>query len=538
MKIKQVELTKFKRFTHLTISEIPASAKLVVLIGPNGCGKTSLFEAFNHWYQLSGFGMPGVQDYFEKKLDSVSTANNAWYNNKVQLSFHNYVHNPNQQAMLKGKFYFRSAYRNEADFNISQLKKQNDPTQSVHLANLMLNDQTVSENYQRLVAKTLAGVYDNGNNQKTVQALREEIIGKIQTSLSNIFDDLNLSSIGDPLQNGSFYFKKGNSVDFHYKNLSAGEKSVFDLILDMIIKSAYFDDAVYCIDEPEVHMHTRLQGKVLGELYNLTPANSQLWVSTHSIGMFKEAESLERIHPGSVVFLDFDNCDFDNDEIIKPTKINKAILEKFYDLAFGDFAGLMVPSKIIFCEGTDKGRRYKNFDAQIYSIIFTDKYPDAKFISLGSCSELEAIDTNAVGSVITSIINCSEIVKLVDRDDRSDAQVQELVEKGIKVTTKRNIESYLLDDVVIAKLCNSIGKPELTTQCITVKQQALVSSIGRGNPPDDYKSASGDVYVGIKQLLQLTQCGDNKCAFFRDTVAPLITEDMDIYRELEQEIFL
>ncbi|MEZ4968954.1 MAG: AAA family ATPase [Flavobacteriaceae bacterium] len=67
MKIKKISINKFKRFTDLEITDIPESARLIVLVGPNGSGKTSLFEAFNHYYQLSGYGQPGVQDYFEKK---------------------------------------------------------------------------------------------------------------------------------------------------------------------------------------------------------------------------------------------------------------------------------------------------------------------------------------------------------------------------------------------------------------------------------------------------------------------------------------
>lgn len=55
MKIQEVHLNKFKRFTDLTIKDIPESVKLVVLVGPNGCGKTSIFEAFNHWYKYKGY---------------------------------------------------------------------------------------------------------------------------------------------------------------------------------------------------------------------------------------------------------------------------------------------------------------------------------------------------------------------------------------------------------------------------------------------------------------------------------------------------
>ena len=49
MKIKKIHLKNFKRFTDLTIDEIPETAKLVVLIGANGCGKSSLFDAFTQY---------------------------------------------------------------------------------------------------------------------------------------------------------------------------------------------------------------------------------------------------------------------------------------------------------------------------------------------------------------------------------------------------------------------------------------------------------------------------------------------------------
>lgn len=514
MKIKNVKLTEFKRFSDLLLDEISESAKLIVLVGPNGCGKTSLFEAFNHWYKLNGYNTIGSQDYLEKKTDDV-IPDGGWFQNKVQIEFHDIT--THEQAQIKGKFYFRTAYRNEPDFTVKNLNRQVNPTQNVKLENLMLNDQTVSENYQRLVEQTLTGVYDSGNDQKTVQALRDELIGKIKTSLSNVFSDLTLSSIGEPLTNGSFYFKKGSSDNFHYKNLSAGEKSVFDLVLDLIIKSSYFQDAIYCIDEPEAHMHTRLQGKLLKELYTLTPKNSQLWVSTHSIGMLKEAEKIEIENPGSVVFLDFDNRDFDSNETIKPSKITKAIWDKFYDLSFGDFSKLIAPKQLVFCEGTQKGRKYKNFDAQVYGVIFGQKYHETKFISLGSCTELENLDSIAIG-VVSDILKSSEIIKIVDRDDKSEEEVEELKRKGIRTTNRRHIECYLLDDTVIKKLSITQGKPDLYDECVTAKKKALEGSISRGNPSDDIKSASGEIFNSLRRLLSLTKCGNNQCAFLRETL--------------------
>jgi predicted ATPase len=530
MKISTIKINNFKRFTDLTISEIPETARLIVLVGPNGSGKTSLFEAFNHWYKLNSYSSVGRQDYFEKKEDIVSTGD--WYQNKVNVELFN---NPNAQE-VKGKFYFRTAYRNEADFTISNLQNQSDPTIAIKLETLMQNDITVSENYQRLIAQTLAGVFETSNDTKTVEQLRNELIGKIRTSLSSIFEDLNLSSIGDPLSNGSFYFKKGVSNDFHYKNLSAGEKSVFDLVLDMIIKSSFYPDAVFCIDEPEAHMHTRLQAKVLKELFTLTPDNSQLWISTHSIGMLKQAEELELANPGSVVFLDFDNRDFDLTEIMTPARIDKAIWDKFFDLAFADFSKLISPSTIVFCEGTSQGRKYKDFDAQVYGKIFETKYHDTKFVSIGGSTEIENVENQSV-KMLSNILKSSALIKFIDRDDKSDAETLELLEKGVKTSSKRHIESYLFDDELLAKLCASVGKEDLLQDCLDAKEKAMADSVGRGNPEDDIKSASGNIFTEIKRILSLTQCGNNKCAFIRDTIAPLVTEDTNVFQMLENEIF-
>jgi len=532
MKIKSIKISKFKRFTNLTISDIPETARLILLVGPNGSGKTSLFEAFNYWYKLKGFNMRGLKDYYEKIDDSPTDQN--WFQNNVIIDFHNSV--AIDRDAIKNKFYFRTAYRNEPDFIVSNLNKLNDPSTSPKFDTLMLNDITVSENYQRLISQTLSGVFDESNNLKTVEQLRDELIGKIKTSLATVFDDLNLSSIGDPLSNGCFYFEKGTSKDFHYKNLSAGEKSVFDLLLDMIIKSIYYSDAIFCIDEPEAHMHTRLQAKVLKELYNLTPSNSQLWISTHSIGILKQAEELDKQMPGSVVFLDFDNRDFDSTENIYPAKIDKTIWNRFFELAFADFSQLIAPKRIVFCEGTSLGRRYKDFDAQIYGKIFGQKYHDTKFTSIGSSTDIENIENQSV-KVVSGILKSSSLIKFVDRDDKSQQEIQELKGKGINTSVRRHVESYLLDDEIIIKLCNSNGKPELINDCLESKNTALQGSISRGNPIDDIKSASGSIYTELKRILSLTQGGNNKCAFLRDTIAPLVTEETNIYKELEKEIF-
>ena len=534
MKIKEIKLKKFKRFTDLTITDIPESAKLVILVGPNGCGKTSVFEGLNHWYKLRGFNTVGNKDYYLKEGDKNSLGDNNWYSHQVQIE--TYDTDLNSKNMIHGSLYFRTAHRNEPDFTTSKLSRQGNPKEKIKFDTLMNTDMSVSENYQRLVSNTLSSVFDSQNDNRSVKDLREELIGKIKQALNNVFDDLQLSSIGDPLSNGSFYFTKGRSNNFHYKNLSAGEKSAFDLLLDLLIKSAYFDNTVYCIDEPETHMHTALQSKLLSEMYNLIPNNSQLWLSTHSIGMLNSAKELEEAFPNTVCFLNFTDMDFDTPVIIRPSTIDATIWNKFLELAFGDFAKLIAPKKVVFCEGTIQGRTHKNFDAQIYSRIFSSKHPDTSFVSIGSCSEIENEDNTSM-KIISQVLKNSTIIKFVDRDDKSDEEINDLKAKGIKVLKKRHIECYLLDDEIITKLCQSQTKEDKIHECLNVKSQAINESVGRGNPPDDIKSASGKIYTELKRIPSLTQCGNTKEAFLRDTIAPLITEETQIYKDLESEIF-
>ena len=112
-------------------------------------------------------------------------------------------------------------------------------------------------------------------------------------------------------------FPKINS----YKNLSGGEKAAFDLILDLVIKQKYYPDTIFCIDEPEAHMHTALQEKLLGELYTLIGANGQLWIATHSLGMLIKPKNLKPNVREVLSFLNFDGFDFDDVVQIMPSPV-------------------------------------------------------------------------------------------------------------------------------------------------------------------------------------------------------------------------
>ena len=140
-------------------------------------------------------------------------------------------------------------------------------------------------------------------------------------------------------------------------------------------------------------------------------------------------------------------------------------------------------------------------------------------------------------NAVAGILHNSNIIKVVDRDDLSDEEVADLLKKDVKALSRRHIEGYLLDDEIIAKLCNSCGKPELISDCLKAKSDEMNKSIARQNPVDDVKSASGSIIVQLKRILSLTRCGNTRESFLMNTIVPLITPDTKTYQELEKSIF-
>ena len=294
---------------------------------------------------------------------------------------------------------------------------------------------------------------------------------------------------------------------------------------------------VFCIDEPEAHMHARLQSKLLSVLHDLVPANCQLILATHSIGMMRRARDIESEKPGSVVFLDFGGREFDERIVIEPTVPDRAFWNATYEVALDDLAALVAPERIVICEGEPRnknaGKNYSH-DARCYERIFQTEFSETQFIPGGNALEV-AGDQRGVAFALGILIRGSKVVKLIDRDSLSHEEVAELKKEGVRVLSRRNLESYLFDDEVLQALALSVGKPDLANDLLTEKQ--LILGKRSGNAPDDLKPIGGEVYLKCKEILRLTNPGNNVNTFMRDTLAPLIRPGMAAYNDLKRDVF-
>ena len=66
----------------------------------------------------------------------------------------------------------------------------------------------------------------------------------------------------------------------------------------------------------------------------------------------REAYRLQCQESDKVVFLNFDELDFDKPQEIKPAQMNRALWEKIHSAPLDDLADLVFPDTLYLCEST------------------------------------------------------------------------------------------------------------------------------------------------------------------------------------------
>jgi hypothetical protein len=425
----------------------------------------------------------------------------------------------------------------EADFSTAGVSPMPPLQMATPVSRMSDLDMSVSQNYSRMMERAVSQVF-SGRRDRRLGDVQDEMLGSIKEAMRSVFDDLELENISNPLSGGAFYFSKGTSRNWHYKNLSGGERAAFDLLLDMTIKAEVFTDSIYCIDEPETHLNTRVQAGVLRELMRLRPPLSQMWIATHSIGMLKEARALDEEH-GGVVFLDFGGHDMDQPVELRPSRPSRSFWRSVLNVALDDMADLIAPRIIVLVEGRPRwsGPRRGNaeFDARCLRAIFGAHRPDVEFVSVGSSVDVED-DTLKLGAISGLLTPGATVIRVIDRDDRSEIAVEQLRQEGVRVLPRRDLENYLMADDVLVALCAAVA-PGKEALVIAQRDAMLAEQVARGAAADDLKSISGPFCVWLKSELAIRQGGNSSPEFLVETLATHLTPDLPTFLELEDAIF-
>jgi predicted ATP-dependent endonuclease of OLD family len=508
MKIKTVRLRNFKRFDDLTINLGESPRKIIALVGPNGCGKSSVFDAFEEKLKdYKGASQNEHASYFSKLWHSIFPEKKSEsYDKNASITI---TQENNTTSFDKKSFYIRSAYRFTAKLKVDSIKAQPDIIED-HNRPYSSNaiDSRMQSNYERLLSKLL---YEFEQGNKTGTEFKQEFLEKINNILGNILD-VKVSSLGNVGDGkGQLFFEKENSKHFPYENLSSGEKEVIDIIIDLVIKTPDFNDTVYCIDEPELHLNTAIQRKLLTEIEKLVPDNCQLWVATHSIGFLRSLQ--EELKDKSSI-LDFSEKDyFNGTKEIKPIATTRENWQRIFQTALEDLTGLMAPKRIIYCEG----KLQNSLDEKLFNMIFGEEFHDTLFLSSGSKDTVQKYSAIAL-TVLNKAFSDVEIIALIDRDDNLEEMKQG--KTIIRKLIRREFENYLYDKQLLKKYCEKNSK-----EFKEAEYDSLVANI----IDDEVKDKAGDI---------LKKCCDSDLSVdIKTDLASLITKDGDIYKNLRKEIF-
>lgn len=533
MKVKKIQLKNgYKRFHDLTIDLGDNPKRIVALVGPNGCGKSSVFDGMLFHHNAHGqIGNKGQRNFTYHSMNQTPTYN---FGNVVMEFSEGSYRDIRTKKEVSGKentiFSFRSSYRYNSNLKVSQTKA----TTEIRLNNYGATtasdiDEKMEENYRRLYIKY--NNYLNDEDCKPSEA-KAKIIGDLNNSLENCLD-LKIVSIGSiESSQGTLYFKKDDHPsDFEFNVLSSGEKEVVDILMDLYLRQDEYDDTVFLIDEPELHINTSIQKKLLIEINKLVGPNCQIWIATHSIGFIRALQEDLKHDCQIIQFEDGINW-ASSIQTIKPMKKTLAKWKEIFETALDDLAGLISPRRLIYCEGKDRPSargEERGFDAKVFNNIFSEKYHDTLFISSGGNTELDQRSEIAI-AILTKVFSDIEILVFKDRDVSSgklttenDRQVYLRTNPlNHRILKRWEIENYLYDKEVLTKFCdeNSLSFNE-------VEYDKFVTDIVNQNIKDETGK--------IKNICGITT--SINAEKFKLQLSTFITEGMAVFKELEECVF-
>lgn len=533
MKVKKIRLKNgYKRFHDLTINLGETPKRIIALVGSNGCGKSSVLDGMlfhSHAHQI--IGETKSKDYEYHSMHK--TPDFSYTNVEIEFDqgvYSNVRHSKTSEGKENTIFSFRSPYRYNSNLKVMLSKATDKIRLNNYGASLSSDlDEKMEENYRRLYIKY--NKYLNARNCRPSEA-KEKIIGDLNNALEKCLG-IRVTSIGDiEASEGTLYFSKADHpTDFDFNVLSSGEKEVVDILLDLYLRQDEYTDTVFLIDEPELHINTSIQKKLLIEIDKMIGGSCQIWIATHSIGFLRALQDELKDECQIIHFPDGVDLAV-SQHTITPAPKTRAKWMEIFETALDDLTGLVSPNRIIYCEGKDApgaGGAEEGLDAKVFNNIFSEKHHDTLFISSGGNTELDQRSEIAI-AILTKVFSEIEILVLKDRDmssgkpnDENDRQVYlQNNPQNHRVLKRWEIENYLYDKEVLKAYCASSN-----LSFDEIEYDKYVTDINNQNLKDETGKIKN--YCGISTSINAEQ--------FKVTLSEFIKEDMIVFSELENCIF-
>lgn len=351
--IKKLAIQNYKCFENepinLSIPDGNRGSGLNILIGENGNGKTSILEAINY-ITLNSFSAEnklGISDFLdfkkeiiiEGKTDEFSCSSSIDYykdwsfksdgisfkaksrdvkergnllSSPFQINNHfiskeNYIKKDGSQGKEidgRDKIFSKSRINDSDELNIFFFDKNR--TRQIATGNYKttfekicddlnwnfiknLNEENIGKIIQNITGeyfKNIDEITNKNVGKKTAKELKD-FFGKDEFEKIKI-EPLNLLH---PFSNSFFALRNDNALSqINVRDLGSGVEIILTLLILKNIAGASKGSIIYLIDEPELHLHSKAQDKLLDLLLEESKAK-QIIISTHSPYLFKGAIS-------------------------------------------------------------------------------------------------------------------------------------------------------------------------------------------------------------------------------------------------------
>jgi predicted ATPase len=216
--------------------------------------------------------------------------------------------------------------------------------------------------------------------------------------------------------------------------LSDGEKEVLH-ILAYLFRLRGLSNVVLW-DTPELHLNAALESRLFDAIRRIAP-NNQYWIATHSL------EFINAVPLDSVFVLRQDG----NSTVVEKAsgEDRKARVQIYREM--GAQIGLqLVSNVVVFVEGKES-----NSDKRLLDRVVASSVPGVNFVAGGSCETILSAGTRANELLEEACAN-GDFFAIVDRDYRNDDEIKELENKykgRLYVWKVHEIENVFLQSEVL-----------------------------------------------------------------------------------------
>lgn len=343
MKISKITIENFRLFPSQSIFKmdnlnIPddqnAGSGLNLFVGENGCGKTSLLDAFvlpilsykAEGFSLSDFFDPtqkaNIQIFSEKNFDFKGTMPNTIYKGKG-FSFEAGVRARENKSYLSSIVVHDQKYV-RADGEVKPNEGSPDLRVSV---NNPWSGPRFSENDILFLDKSRtyqirSGTYNSTRFDRLMEDFDFQYIKKkgnlfdcneklkdVSNDIENQFlkeaiekfkevsgEKISLAHIDNwaPHSKAFFGIEKENKQFISLDSLGSGYEMIFSLLYSFYLSKQSGKQLIIFIDEPELHLHPKIQGEFVKIILNFSKT-AQIFLTTHSPLLVKQVLYSDKI---------------------------------------------------------------------------------------------------------------------------------------------------------------------------------------------------------------------------------------------------